>query len=85
MKTYQAVFCQIPNVTNARKKVKQVIMELTGTGNPSKGKPSPDSKILEEEFTHIRDLCLQAYPALECLITNVLTSLTIFLFTSLIY
>ena len=64
---YQAVVCQIPNVTNARKKVKQVIMELTGTGNASKCKPSPDSKILEEEFTYIRDLCLQAYPALECL------------------
>ena len=64
---YQAVVCQIPTITNARKKVKQVIMELTGTGNPSKSKPSPDSKILEEEFTYIRDLCLQAYPALECL------------------
>ena len=64
---YQAVVCQIPTITNARKKVKQVIMELTGTGNPSKSKPSPDSKILEEEFIYIRDLCLQAYPALECL------------------
>ena len=64
---YQAVVCQIPNITNARKKVKQVVMELTGTGNSSKNKPSPDSKILEEEFTYIRDLCLQAYPALECL------------------
>ena len=64
---YQAVVCQIPTITNARKKVKQVIMELTGTGNSSKSKPSPDSKILEEEFTYIRDLCLQAYPALECL------------------
>ena len=64
---YQAVVCQIPTIINARKKVKQVIMELSGTGNPSKSKPSPDSKILEEEFTYIRDLCLQAYPALECL------------------
>ena len=64
---YEAVVCQVPTITNARKKVKQVIMELSGTGNPSKSKPSPDSKILEEEFTHIRDLCLQAYPALECL------------------
>ena len=64
---YQAVVCQIPTITNARKKVKQVIMELSGTGNPSKSKPSPDSKILEEEFIYIRDLCLQAYPALECL------------------
>ena len=64
---YQAVVGQIPTITNARKKVKQVIMELTGTGNASKSKPSPDGKILEEEFTHIRDLCLQAYPALECL------------------
>ena len=61
--------CQIPNITNARQKVKQVIVELTDSGNPYKSKPSPDNEILGdlEEFIHIRDLCLDAYPALKCL------------------
>ena len=49
--------------------MKQVIIELAGSGNPYKEKPSPDSEILEntDEFIHIRDLCLEAYPALKCL------------------
>ena len=66
---YQRVVCQIPNITNARNMVKDVIMELTGTGNPYKDQPSPDSKTLHdvEQFKHIRDLCLEVYPALKCL------------------
>ena len=49
--------------------VKDVIMELTGTGNPYKDQPSPDSKTLHdvEQFKYIRDLCLEVYPALKCL------------------
>ena len=66
---YHRVVCQIPNITNAREKVKQVIMELTGSGNPYKSKPSPDNGIFNEvaEFIHIRHLCIDAYPALKCL------------------
>ena len=66
---YHRVVSQIPNITNAREKVKQVIMELTGSGNPYKSKPSQDNQIVDdvEEFIHIRDLCIDAYPALKCL------------------
>ena len=44
-------------------------MELTGSGNPYKSKPSPDNGIFNEvaEFIHIRHLCIDAYPALKCL------------------
>ena len=53
-------------------KVKQVIVELIGTGNPYKAEPashdkdSPfdDSETSKKQFNHIRDLCHQAYPAL---------------------
>ena len=64
---YHRVCCQIPNITNSRQKVKQVIMELTGSGNPYKSKPSADNEILDDvdEFIHIRDLCIDAYPALK--------------------
>ena len=56
----------------SRAKVKQVIVELIGTGNSHKAEPaahdkdSPfnDSQTSKEQFKHIRDLCLQAYPAL---------------------
>ena len=66
---YQAVLSQIPDTKNSRDKLKQVIIELAGSGNPYKEKPSSDCEILEniDEFTHIRDLCLEAYPALKCL------------------
>ena len=66
---YQAVVFQIPNIPNSRDKVKQVIMELVGSGDPYNEKPSPESEILDNigEYIHIRDLCLQAYPALKCL------------------
>ncbi len=66
---YQAVLFQIPNIANARDKVKQVVMELIGSGDPHKEKPSLDSEILNsvDEYIYIRDLCLQAYPALACL------------------
>ena len=66
---YNRVVCQIPNVTNSRKKVKEVIRELTGSGNPNKSKPSPDNEIIDDqkEFIHIRDLCIDAYPALKFL------------------
>jgi len=55
-----------------RAKVKQVIVELIGTGNPYKAEPaahdndSPfdDSDASKEQFSQIRDLCHQAYPAL---------------------
>ena len=69
---YQAVFSQIPNIANSRDKVKQVIMELVGSGDPNKEKPSSDSEILDNvgEYIYIRDLCLQAYPALKCLNTE---------------
>ena len=56
----------------SRAKVKQVIVELIGTGNPHKAEPaahdkdSPfdDSQISKEQFNHVRELCHQAYPAL---------------------
>ena len=56
----------------SRAKVKQVIVELIGTGNPHKAEPaahdkdSPfdDSETSKKQFSYIRDLCHQAYPAL---------------------
>ena len=56
----------------SRAKVKQVIVELIGTGNPNKAEsatndkdsPFDDSETSKEQFNHIRDLCHQAYPAL---------------------
>ena len=56
----------------SRAKVKQVIVELIGTGNPHKAEPaakdkdSPfdDSETSKKQFSHIRELCHQAYPAL---------------------
>ena len=56
----------------SRAKVKQVIVELIGTGNPHKAEPaahdkdSPfdDSETSKEQFNHVRELCHQAYPAL---------------------
>ena len=56
----------------SRAKVKQVIVELIGSGNPHKAEPaahdknSPfdDSETSKAQFNHIRDLCHQAYPAL---------------------
>lgn len=56
----------------SRAKVKQVIVELIGTGNPNKAEPaskdedSPfdDSETSKKQFSYIRDLCHQAYPAL---------------------
>ena len=59
---------QLPNIENARDKVKQVFVELIGTGNPNKREPSKQSKnILEnvEEFVLIRDLAMDMYPALN--------------------
>ena len=66
---YQAVVFQLPGVSNARDKVKKVVMELVGAGNPNIEAPSLDNDILNcrEEFIQIRDLCLQAYPALKFL------------------
>ena len=56
----------------SRAKVKQVIVELIGTGNPHKAEPaskdedSPfdDSETSKKQFSYIRELCHQAYPAL---------------------
>ena len=56
----------------SRAKVKQMIVELIGAGNPHKAEPaerdkdSPfdDSETSKEQFSHIRDLCHEAYPAL---------------------
>ena len=66
---YQAVVFQLPGLSNARDKVKKVVMELVGAGNPNIAAPSLDNDILNcrEEFIQIRDLCLQAYPALKLL------------------
>ena len=66
---YQAVVFQLPGVSNARDKVKKVVMELVGAGNPYITVPSLENDVLNciEEFVHIRDLCLQAYPALKFL------------------
>ena len=66
---YSAVVFQLAGVSNAREKVKKVIMELIGAGNPYIEAPSQDNDILNctAEFIQIRDLCLQAYPALKCL------------------
>ncbi len=65
---YQCLVDQLPNIENARDKVKQVFVELIGTGNPNKREPSKQpNNILEnvEEFTLIRDLALDMYPALN--------------------
>ena len=56
----------------SRAKVKQVIVELIGAGNPHKAEPaahdkdSPfdDSETSKKQFSYIRDLCHQSYPAL---------------------
>jgi len=56
----------------SRAKVKQVIVELIGTGNPHKAEsaandkdsPFDDSETSKEQFNHVRELCHQAYPAL---------------------
>ena len=56
----------------SRAKVKQVIVELIGTGNPHKAEPSAKdedspfdySERSKKQFNHIRDLCHQEYPAL---------------------
>ena len=55
---YQAVLSQIPDTINSRDKLKKVIVELAGSGNPYKEKPSPDCEIFDNagEFIHIRDL-----------------------------
>ena len=66
---YQAVVFQLSGVSNAREKVKKVTMELIGAGNPYIEAPSQDNETINcaREFIQIRDLCLQAYPALKCL------------------
>ncbi len=66
---YHRVVCQIPNIANARNKVKEVIRELTGSGDPYKSKPSLDNEVIDnaEEYIYIRDLCIDAYPSLKCL------------------
>ena len=61
---YAPVVEQLPHITNARKKVKQVIMELSGTGNAYKLQPGTD-EMDEYEFIEIRNSCLQHYPALK--------------------
>ena len=56
----------------SRAKVKQVIVELIGTGSPHKAEPAmndkdslfDDSQTSKKQFNHIRELCHQAYPAL---------------------
>ena len=56
----------------SRAKVKQVIVELIGTGNPHKSEPavhdkdSPfdDGETSKKQFNHIRELCHQTYTAL---------------------
>ena len=65
---YQSLVDQLPNIENARDKVKQVFVELIGTGNPNKREPTKQpNSILEnvEEFILIRDLALDMYPALN--------------------
>ena len=55
-----------------RAKVKQVVVELIGTGNPHKAEPAVDadespfdeSETSKQQFIHIRNLCHKAYPAL---------------------
>ena len=46
-----------------------VVMDLVGSVDPFQVKPYLGSEILDnvDEYIRIRDLCLQAYPALECL------------------
>ena len=66
---YQCLVDQLPNIENARDKVKQVFVELIGTGNPNKRQPSMQNKDnclgSVEEFILIRDLALKMYPALN--------------------
>ena len=65
---YQCLVEQLPSIENARDKVKQVFVELIGTGNPNKREPTKQpNSILEnvEEFILIRDLALDMYPALK--------------------
>lgn len=72
---YQVVVEQLSEgsaVKLARDKVKQVIVELIGTGNPNKANPAEDknspfdnSKSSTEEFKRIRDIASDMYPALH--------------------
>ena len=65
---YECLVEQLPSIENARDKVKQVFVELIGTGNPNKREPTKQpNSILEnvEEFILIRDLALDMYPALK--------------------
>ena len=64
---YQHLVDHFPKIENAREKVKQVFVELIGTGNPNKReRPKHQGSILEdvEEFILIRDLATYTYPAL---------------------
>jgi len=72
---YQVVVDQLSGGSTdklERDKVKQVIVELIGTGNPNKANPAEDkdspfhgSGSSIEEFKRIRDLALDMYPALH--------------------
>ena len=66
---YAPVVEQIPEIAEARTKVKQVIMELSGSGNAYKRDPGKD-EMDKNEFNIIRNLCLEAYPALETMEPN---------------
>jgi len=66
---YTPVVEQIPNIARARKKLKQVIMELAETGDAYKLGSGTDV-MDEHEFIVIRNLCLEAYPALKTMELN---------------
>ena len=65
---YQSLLEELPDIVDARDKVKQVFVELIGTGNPDKAEPSVDAEgnsLESYEFILIRNAALQIYPCLK--------------------
>ena len=65
---YQSLVEELPDIVDARDKVKQVFVELIGTGNPYKVEPSVNAEgnsLDSYEFILIRNAALQMYPCLK--------------------
>lgn len=65
---YQCLVEELPDIVDARDRVKQVFVELIGTGNPFKVEPCIDAKgnsLNSYEFILIRNAALQMYPCLK--------------------
>ena len=65
---YQSLAEELSDIIDARDKVKQVFIELIGTGNPYKVEPSDDAEgnsLDTYEFKLIRNAALHMYPCLK--------------------